>query len=258
MTASINITNDETIKRIGNNLLEVPKIFFSTNFISSSDGLELRSKKIPLFLQIANVSLFTEDGYISSNNDDYSPFELNLFRNYQMEQTIKAHLHIDPIFKKITEMGVLNVENLNNLFMEKGILLDNVNLNILNHGINTYIKKDFISSLHILIPQFENLFLFIAESSGIQTTAIERGKTVTKKITLSDTSLKSNQMIDVFGKDFCLYLRYLLYSPLGLSIRHKIAHGTIADNECSETNSNLVLIAIFILLNKIEKVEIKK
>lgn len=255
MIESRNRINNETIDKVGGNLLNLPKIAFSTNFILSSKDIESESaQNIPLFLQIASMSSVTDDGYVSGNNEDYSAFEINLFNNYQMEQTLKGYLHTNYILKKLIEDKVFTTENFRQLLDEKGLIqIDGNYFEILIYGIENYIKQDFISAIHILVPQFENLLLLVAESAGIQTTVIERGKAITKKVTLSDLSLKSEEMLKVFGKDFCLYLRYSLYSPLGLSIRHKIAHGTITKDECSESNCNLVVVSIFILLDMINK-----
>lgn len=255
MIESITRINNETIEKVGGNLLNLTKIAFSVNFISASKDIEEKSNKnIPLFLQIASMSSVTEDGYVSGNNEDYSAFEINLFKNYQMEQTLKGYLHTNYILKKLIDEKIFTTENFRQLLSEKGLThTDSNDFEILTYGIENYIKQDFISAIHILVPQFENLLLLVAESAGIQTTVIERGKATTKKVTLSDLFLKSEKMLNVFGKDFCLYLRYSLYSPLGLSIRHKIAHGTITKDECSESNCNLVVVSIFILLDMINK-----
>ena len=254
MIESINKSNNEVIEKVGNNLSSLPKITYSLNFISSAKDIETKSRQnIPLFLQIASMSSVTEEGYVSGNNDDYSPFELNLFHNYKLEQMIKGYLHTNKILKKLIEKEVFSIENFKHLLSEKGLTPNGNELDVLTRGVDAYIKEDFISAIHILVPQFENLLLLVAESAGVQTTVIERGKAITKKVTLSDLSLKSEEMLKVFGKDLCLYLRYSLYSPLGLSIRHKVAHGTITKDECDESNCNLVVVGIFILLDMIHK-----
>ena len=95
----------------------------------------------------------------------------------------------------------------------------------------------------------------MCELADVETTVVERGKTITKKMTLSDRELQGEKMIELFGKDYTFFLRYVLYSPLGLSLRHKVAHGTIKSIECNVGNCNLVLLAIFIALRKIHKID---
>lgn len=255
MIAQINEINENSLAKVGNDLKNFPAITFSTYFICSAEKNEASAKKtIPITYQIANVTNFSKDGYLSGNNEDYTPLELWAFNMYEIEQTMKVHFHINPIFKKITSGGILTNVSFEQLLSSKGLSKSADDLCVLKQGVGTYILKDYISAIHTLIPQLENLLLIVSENAGIQTSVIERGKTITKRITLSDRELQGGSLTELLGKDYCLYLRYVLYSPLGLSLRHKVAHGTIEKVECSESNCNLVLVALFILLNKIQKI----
>ena len=64
--------NEKIILDIGNNLIELPRIAFSPNFITPFQVYENSEKTIPLTYQIANVTVFSES-YIAGNNDDYTP-----------------------------------------------------------------------------------------------------------------------------------------------------------------------------------------
>ncbi len=245
--------NSDIIRKVDKNLHNLLPLTFSTIFICSSEDNESSAKKtLPLSYQITNFSIHTKQGYLLANNDDYTPIELWSFKMYEIGQSIKKDFHINPILKTLTETGVFSLENFSSLLKDKGLEIPENDLDILKYGVSIYLANDFTSALHILVPQFENLLIIVSEKAGIQTTAFERGKTITKRITISDFNLKSDEMTAIFGKDYCYYLRYVLYSPLGLSIRHKIAHGTISQEECTLGNCNLVLLAIFILLNKIQ------
>lgn len=249
----INTINNEILTRTKNELANFLQLVFSTTFIcSSSQNKEVSKKSIPLAYQIANFSEHSKQGYLSANNDDYTPLELWAFQMYGIEQNMKVKFHINPILKRLTDNKVLSSDSLLQIIKEKS-LDSKTDLSLLIFGIEKYTQGDYISSLHILVPQFENLLLLIAENAGIQTTVIERGKTITKKITLSDLTLQSEEMTKVFTEDYCHYLRFVLYSPLGLSIRHKIAHGVITKEECNVSDCNLVIIALLILLNKVQK-----
>jgi hypothetical protein len=255
MIAQINEINQDALNKVGDDLKNFPAITFSTTFICSAEkNKETAKKTIPITYQIANVTNFSKDGYLSGNNEDYTPLELWSFETYEMEQLIKVQLHINPIFKKLTNKGIFTTTSFEQLLSSKGLSKNIDDLYVLKQGVNTYILKDYTSAIHIIIPQLENLLLIVFENAGIQTSVIERGKTITKRITLSDRELQGDSLTKLFGKDYCAYLRYVLYSPLGLSLRHKVAHGTIEKEECSESNCNLVLVALFVLLHKIQKI----
>ncbi len=255
MIAQINEVNEQVLSKIGTDLKNFPATTFSTTFIcSAKKNEETAQKTIPMTYQIANVTNFSKDGYLSGDNDDYTSLELWGFEIYGMEQAMKILFHINPVFKKLLSGGILTQISFEQLLNSKGLSKDADDLYALKQGIDVYISKDYVSAIHILTPQLENLLLIISENSGVQTTVIERGKTITKRITLSDRELQRESLSELFGKDYCTYLRYVLYSPLGLSLRHKVAHGMIEKVECSESNCNLVLVALFILLHKRQEV----
>lgn len=248
---ALNQFNEEILSEINFDLKNFSKsIYLHTNvFIPSfQENKKIATDTLPLAYQIANVAQYTEDGYISGNNQDNSSLELWGFKNYQMEQPIRSIFHINPIFQKMVDEKIFTSENFNRLIDSLNIEGAINNVSILKKGISHYIIKDYISAIHILMPQLENLILIFAKENGIQTDSIERGKTITKGITLSDTHLQGSGFIDLLGEDYCYFLRYVLYSPLGLRLRHKGAHGTILEDECNETNCNLILVALFILL----------
>lgn len=246
--------NEKIILDIGNNLIELPRIAFSPNFITPFQVYENSEKTIPLTYQIANVTVFSES-YIAGNNDDYTPKVLWGFNVYGITQQLNLQFHVNPILKKLVSKEVFTSQNFIGLLNSKNLTKTNDAFSILQQGVVRYLERDYVSSLHILVPQLENLLLFMCELADVETTVVERGKTITKKMTLSDRELQGEKMIELFGKDYTFFLRYVLYSPLGLSLRHKVAHGTIKSIECNVGNCNLVLLAIFIALRKIHKID---
>jgi hypothetical protein len=249
----LNQFNEEVLSEINFDLKNFPKsIYLHTNvFIPSfQENKKIATDNLPLAYQIANVAQYTKDGYVSGNNQDNSPLELWSFKTYQMEQPIRSTFHINPLFQKMVDEKIFTSENFNGLIDSLNIEGAINNVSILKKGISHYIIKDYISVIHILIPQLENLILIFAKKNGIQTDIIERGKTITRGMILSDNHLQSSEFIDLLGENYCYFLRYVLYSPLGLKLRHKVAHGTIFEDECNETNCNLILVALFIILHK--------
>lgn len=254
LISQIHELNEKIILDIGNNLMELPRIVFSPNFIAPFQVYENSEKTIPLTYQLANVTVFSE-GYIAGNNEDYTPKDLWGFNMYGITQQLNLQFHVNPILKKLISKEVFTSLNFVELLSSKNLTEMKDGFSILQQGVARYLERDYVSSLHILVPQLENLLLFICELADVETTVIERGKTITKKMTLSDRELQGEKMIELFGKDYTFFLRYVFYSPLGLSLRHKVAHGTIQNIECNISNCNLVLLAIFIALRKIHKID---
>lgn len=57
---------------------------------------------------------------------------------------------------------------------------------------------------------------------------------------------------NIFGEDFCMQIKFILFEQLGYKIRHKVAHGEIKFNECNFQNTTLVLYLYLSLLGRIE------
>ena len=246
-----NQINEEVLSEINFDLKNLPRAIHSHSNIfipSFEENQKQTSSTFSLINDITDSFKYTKDGYISGNNIDNSSLEMFGFTPYEKEQQKLSTFHINPIFQKMVDEKIFTSENFNGLIDSLNIEGAINNVSILKKGISHYIIKDYISAIHILMPQLENLILIFTKENGIQTDSIERGKTITRGMIFSDNYLQSPEFIDLLGEDYCYFLRYVLYSPLGLRLRHKGAHGTILEDECNETNCNLILVALFILL----------
>lgn len=90
-------------------------------------------------------------------------------------------------------------------------------------GIEAYLNEDYISALHLLIPQIEESIRKIVEINGGSVLYSTKGGSFNYR-TL-DTLLKSDQFKKIFGEDGSLYLRVLYTHPLGWNLRNKVCHG---------------------------------
>jgi hypothetical protein len=121
-------------------------------------------------------------------------------------------------------------------------LLPDEQLKILDIGLEKYFKQDYVSALHILIPQFESFFLSASEKFGIDVISLNRTKEIsTQPRTLGDTLLDKPEFQEVWSKDLCEQIKFILFEPLGYKFRHKIAHGEIKLTECNYQTTNLIV-----------------
>jgi hypothetical protein len=90
--------------------------------------------------------------------------------------------------------------------------------------------KDFVSALHLLIPQLEHLVRWHLKSRGVKTTTldpngIENENGLSALMELPETK-------QIFGEDVTFELRALFCDAFGPNLRNELAHGLLDKEEC--------------------------
>ncbi len=247
---------NEEINKVVNSILEgdldtiLKKIGVHPFLFPKMQQVEESSQKnMPISYQLASLSTISQDGHLVRGGSDgnYSW----TMQMYGMQQGFITELYLKKIFDGLGERG-LNEESLIAYLQSRGTFQEN-NLGIIAIGINRYFAGDYISALHILIPQLENTFLFMSERLGVDVIALNRGKDVSTQFkTLSVEHLNSETFQSKWNRDFCEQLKFVLFEPLGYMLRHKIAHGQITAVECTPQMTNLVLYFFLVLAARVE------
>jgi hypothetical protein len=232
---------EEVLKNIGTHSDLLPKIEY----------IEKTSQEtMPVSLQLASLTTISTDGHLLKGGTNANIAWVN--KVYSIHQGIITELYLSKIFKGLAEKG-LNQKNLLDYFHNTGIFPES-NLEIISVGIDRYFATDYVSALHILIPQFENVFLYLSEKLGIDIVSLNRGEEISTQLkTLSDYHLSSKAFQDKWGCNLCEQIKFVLFEQLGYTLRHKIAHGQIDKKECNLSNTNLILYLFIVLSARINK-----
>jgi len=204
----------------------------------------------PIFFQFGNTSTISDKGHSIRGSSDprYSWFMDTYRRNQELILNVYLARLMYKLMNDKTFKAKLTIKDLSEYFSSSRIIPPQ-NLEIILVGLKKYFEKDYISAMHILVPQFEAVFLSIAERCGIDIVALDQKQDVaTRTKTLSEYHLDSKAFKDIFGEDFCSQIKFILFEPLGLKIRHKVAHGEISPNECNFSNVTLVVYLYLVLL----------
>jgi len=212
------------------------------------------NKSLPISYQIASMSTISNEGHFLRGGSEggYSWFT----KMYDIHQKLVMNLYLGRIIYELMENkpnGInLNLKELSDYFSKSGIF-EQQNLEIILAGLRNYFEKDYISSMHILIPQFEAVFLKFSEKLDIDIVALDQKQGIaTRTKVLSEKYLDSEEFIKVWGIDLCRQIRFILFEPMGYRLRHKIAHGEIDPKECNFDNTTLILYLYLVLISRIE------
>lgn len=250
---------NEEINKVVNSILEgdlgiVFKKIGSHSFLfpKMQQVEESAKKSVPISYQFVSLFTISPNGHLVKGGTDgnYSW----VMQMYGIQQGFINEFYLRRIFDGLMAKG-FSEENLLAYLRSRNIFPEN-NLGVMTIGVNRYFAQDYVSALHILIPQFENVFLFISEKLGIDVVALNRGKEVSTQLkTLSVEHLGSEVFQSKWGKDFCEQIKFVLFEPLGYMLRHKIAHGQITKEECTSQMTNLILYFYFVLAARIRTKE---
>ena len=99
-------------------------------------------------------------------------------------------------------------------------------------GFVRFFSGDFISALHILVPQLENSLRHILKHAGVEPSAIQSDMTQENR-TLSVMLVKDREALEgIFGSAIVLEIENLFDFRGGPAIRHELAHGLISAHGC--------------------------
>ena len=122
---------------------------------------------------------------------------------------------------------------------------------ILQQGIHRHIERDYISSVHILIPQLENILRTWAEEASIAVKKLDanaKGTIWGQKLLgdlLSDADVKRN-----LGDNLVRMIKWYLDTNEPFGFRHKVAHGFIVPDLCNIVLSSMTLWLTLMVINK--------
>ena len=153
-------------------------------------------------------------------------------------------LFVDVTFAVFRDEGGLDAATMSDV-LQRSPFIDGDTAEVLEVGLERYLSGDFVSAMHVLIPQLEDVLRRMLRLLGGPTTSIRDG--VTLEIYLNQV-LDAPEMEHLLGKNTIFYLRYLLVEQLGRNLRNRVAHGLIRKSECDRPTLALVVMSLLRLV----------
>ncbi len=90
--------------------------------------------------------------------------------------------------------------------------------------------QDFVTALHLLVPQIEHMVRVHLKQSGVQTIHLDSNGIENEKSLSSLMDLPQTESI--FGSNLTFEIKALLCDPFGPNLRNELAHGLLDDGGC--------------------------
>lgn len=223
------------------------KIAYSNDLIPKitviKDQVDKLSKEFPLQDLISKALLSDGKKIVETTTEDDNKI-INFNSNYIHYLNINVELLLKAIFDKLILDFKLSVEDFMKKF-NRWELLDNKNVPFIEHGISRFLEKDYLSALHILVPQFESTVRRMFSKVGYSTTSIRKGNTQ-QEVTFNEFLLRDD-VKSALGNDVHKLIQIVMVEQSGLNLRNEIAHGLIELPNINYTKCILIIYLFLIL-----------
>lgn len=194
---------------------------------------------------------FIDFGHIEGNRKvftttcDNDVIKYLTYQRYGIELECTFALYFNYLWNMMIENGLTSTMVAEKICTYEYI--DETSKNIVKKGIERFFDDDYISSLHIIVPQFERLFRTFFEWGGFPTTSLKH-KELQYEQTFNDF-LNQDFVQDSLNDDLLFMIDYVMVSQIGKNLRNNIAHGLYDERVFNKTNCLIVLYLFLVIIN---------
>ncbi len=186
-----------------------------------------------------STTYLSSDGRVVSSTPGWNPLlpdsdqkiliSGEMLREYGVFVTLIVQAMILPAIEVILQEHALQEAD----FMEitrRAPIVPKERALILGKAFHFGFQQDFITAIHLLVPQVEHMVRTHLKSAGETTTTLNDDGTETEKGLA--TLLRLPKADTLVGQDLAFELRALFCDPPEPQLRHKVAHGLLEIAEC--------------------------
>jgi len=233
---------DETLQRIASAPHFIPSL-------KEASRLAKEMKREHPILYLVSHTILHEGLVVGSPSTEDEILHQSIIRQLVMNIHF-AGIFLTYLFDKLGKEQGLNAEVLAKHFENWG-LCEQRNLVLIKKGFEEYFGNDYIASLHILIPQFEDILRNLLRKAQ-QPILRKAPQPISRPgfVALTLGSLLSNEMFkNKAGDDLIRYYEVALKETTGLNLRDDLAHG-LMDTELMTQDITSVVIHLLLTLTR--------
>lgn len=162
-------------------------------------------------------------------SDDESVIRSEMIRDYGIKIDIVVHGHIWPAHETMLLEHRLSESDFVGLARQSP-LVPKGREGLFGKALFQGYERDFVSALHLLIPQIEYMVRFHLKQVGAKTTNLDKDGIENENGLSTLMDLPEAEI--VFGKDLAFELRALFCDAFGPNLRNELAHGLLEEDDC--------------------------
>lgn len=228
----------------GRETIEIFKIMsLDVNLITSYEEAKqeaIEQAKQFVFQHIAPLSLMKGNICVKHISEEGEKLEYDTILNFQMSYRITASMLLSEIFTLLEKEHPKYIDSLTQYLSSSGIINDK-RIEIIQHGLRAYEKKEYVAAIHILVFQIEGVLRDLLGKLGLSTFSYRNNEK--RKRVLSDI-LATLSQIEGIDKDFLKFIEIFLSDIRGDNYRNEIAHGLLSLEAFTKENAQLLLLIL--------------
>lgn len=198
----------------------------------------------PLYYMFPN-QLLDEKGRVKSvvgniDTDLEGHIVLHISQSMQI-----SYVFMRAIIQEAISRNIFTTEKIVD-FLKSTPIIENSRYEIIKQGLNAYLNNDYISCIHLLIPQIENAIRNIIDMSGSSSLKPQKNGKGFQLRTFDDI-LRDNIIEASLGDDFSNYLRILFTDQRGWNLRNDVCHGIAPITLFNQMTADRILHALLCL-----------
>ena len=205
--------------------------------------LEKLSKQSPLTFLITKQIVDYEGRPVASVGSLEDDLEGNIIHQMTQDMSFDAFFLNRVIAALVDKFDFTHTKFVEYLYLSP--VFNPETREIIEKGIQLYIKGDYLMSSHLLIPQIEASIRNLTEIVGRP--ILRRGRNQRIQIRLLDDLLRDEQIVKTLGEDMAFYFRVLLTDQRGWNLRNRVAHGLMRRQDFDRKIANRIVHSLFCL-----------
>lgn len=199
------------------------------------------SKEFPL-LNLISQSIINDGKKIEHSVEEGDLYKINFNNYYMLHIEVDVGLLLEKVFDKLIEEQNFNTKDVMKKF-DEWKHLDEKNYPFIEAGIKRFFEKDYVSAMHILVPQLESTLRNFFVKAGYSTTSIKKS-TGQNEETFHEF-LNREDIEKALGRNVKKMIQVIMVEKSGLNLRNDIAHGLI---DFSDITKNRCILVIYLYL----------
>ena len=200
-------SHEELQKRIEKSVKQTPLSFMMQGVIVNERGKVVGKKP----------------GLLFQEGDEYeNALRPHMFQELKMSYSIYVPALIEPMRNQIEQEHYFTIHDLGSIVLNNPLIPQHREY-LFAKGLISGFQGDFVTAIHLLVPQFENSVRYLLEQHGVSVSGID-DEGIQEEYDLNRL-LYLPEMEKIFGKDLLFHLQGLLVEKEGANIRNRMAHG---------------------------------
>lgn len=221
----------------------------SSDFIINKEKIVLHATeqaKNPMY-KIANLGHIEGNREVFSTQNDDDVVKHLTFQNYGIELEVTFSTVVNFIWNKMIDMGLTAHMVINRICEIE--YMDETQKEIIAVGINRFFEDDYVSALHVLVPQFESYFRTLFEWGGFPTTSLKNNGLQYEQ-NFNDF-LRQDFVRESLDENLLFMIEFVMVEQLGKNLRNNIAHG-LSDIKVFRKSNCLIVVYLFWIITAIK------